>query len=503
MDDQTSSYSTVISATASNVVIRSNLYNLYMLQFQFVQFILTVLLILPTNVGDDALQWSFQDLFDQPICYFLGTSSKVELARSSSRQPRVLDSESDSTASETEDFPERQYETFSVAKLADSSEVQLSEDLTRRQARIETCLQHYYQKPVNADQLRPWSILHGVLGYGQDAIVSTRGKDVNAIEYLCANGIGHDRRLLMLNGHNLSVAVGIGFQGHEGQLLAILGQVKTPLDQELVINNQKFTVEDLVEYEKLGCRPNSELTFKLIGLLNYLPSDAVWSDSSGGKWDLSRMIYEELRQPINGAACGGTHRLMGLSYAVETRKARNEPLDGQWKRADTFVQSYINKVFELQNSDGGFSTEFFEGRSNTQDRIRQIYSTGHVLEWLMIALSDQQLEKPEVGRMVDFLLDLMEAEYRPNVELNGTDVGPKNHALRALRLYELRVYGQPSDHMKLRREKGHQLVDAEDVINAQAKIRTVLPSVTSESSNAITPSSHPSPPRGGRFMRRR
>jgi hypothetical protein len=396
----------------------------------------------------------------------------------------------------------KQHRPFEVFTWKEATGEPRSAELLARQQQISKVLQNYYAKPINADRLRPWSIMHGVLAYGQDSLVSSMGNSISAVDYLCANGIGHDRKLMTFDSKGLAVSVGIGFQGHEGQLLAILAQVKTPLDHTLQVQDQTLTMRELVEFEKLSCRPNTELTFKLIGLLNYLDSDEEWTDSSGGKWNLSRLIFEELKQPINGAACGGIHRLMGLSYAVETRKARNEPLDGQWKRAESFVQSYIEKVFRLQNSDGGFSTEFFEGKSNSQDRIRQIYSTGHALEWLAIALSDEQLERAEVGRMIDFLVDQLEKDFRPQSELNGNDVGPKGHALRALRLYELRVFGEPTPLDRLPQEKSYNLVDAYEYTQTQSRISTVSAPSSSERGNIVTPASTSSS-RNNRFMRRR
>lgn len=394
--------------------------------------------------------------------------------------------------------PHRPFEVF---VLKEKSGKPLAEDFQMRQQRISRVLQNYHANPINADRLRPWSILHGVLAYGQDSLISTKGNEISAVDYLCANGIGHDRKLMTFDSSGLAVAVGIGFQGHEGQLLAILAQVKTPLDHPLQVQDQTLTLRDLVEFEKLSCRPNTELTFKLIGLLNYVNSDEEWTDSTGSKWNLSRLIFEELKQPINGAACGGIHRLMGLSYAVETRKSRNEPVDGQWKRAEAFVESHLQKVFRLQNPDGGFSTEFFEGKSNSQDRIRQIYSTGHVMEWLSIAMSDEQLERPEVGRMLDFLLDLLEKEYRPQSELNGNDVGPKGHALRALRLYELRVFGEPTALDRIPNGQTRNLVDAYEYTKTQSRISTVS-APSSEKGNIISPASTSSS-RNIRFMRRR
>lgn len=387
---------------------------------------------------------------------------------------------------------------------------ELSPESLKRKDRIETCLIYHYTKPVNADALRPWSIMHGVLAYGQNSLVTSQGKRISAVDYLCQNGVGYDRRLLMLNQDKLSVIVGAGYQGHEGQLLAVLAQVQTPIDYPLNVNGKSFTVRDLVEYEKASCRPGTELTFKLIGLSVYLSSEEVWKDSSGQAWDLSRLMYEEMNQPINGAACGGTHRLMGLSYALAMRKARNEPIDGQWKRAENFLANYQTQALtSLQNADGSFSTEFFEGRSQNADPVRQIYSTGHCLEWLSISLSDEQLVSPAVTRMVDRLLTLMETEYRPKQELNGTDVGPKGHALRALRLYELRVFGEPSNHLALAAQDPRPVVGAQDIPVIQKDHRVIM--VTSGQAGnswSASPSNSPNPStipnsRSNRMMRRR
>jgi hypothetical protein len=389
---------------------------------------------------------------------------------------------------------------------------ELSAETIKRKERIESCLKNHYTKLVNADLLRPWSIMHGVLAYGQNSLVVSQGKRISAVDYLCQNGVGNDRRLLVLNQDKLAVAVGAGFQGHEGQLLAILGQVQTPIDHPISINGQAFTVRDLVEYEKATCRPGTELTFKLIGLSIYLSSEETWKDNSGQRWDLSRLMYEEMAQPINGAACGGTHRLMGLSYALAMRRARGEEIDGQWKRAENFLAGYHKQVFSsLQNSDGGFSTEFFEGLSNSADPIRQIYSTGHCLEWLSISMSDEQLVSPDVTKMVDKLLSLMETEYRPEQELNGTDVGPKGHALRALRLYELRLFGQSSNHLALAALDPRPVIGAQEIPAIQKNQRVIQAKSTEAagwiSSGSSATQSKPSPSmpnmRGNRMMRRR
>lgn len=392
-------------------------------------------------------------------------------------------------------------------------DAKISPELLKRKSEIEECLKYYYRKPVNADVLRPWSVMHGVLGYGQNSQVVSRGNRINAVDYLCHNGIGNDRRILKVENGKLSAAVGPGFQGHEGQLLAILAQVKTPIDRPLVVDGHQFTLRDLVEYEKASCRPGTELTFKLIGLSVYLKTDEIWKDSAGQNWDISRLMYEEMAQPINGAACGGTHRLMGLSYALAVRKARNEPVDGQWKRAENFIANYHQQALALQTTDGGFSTEFFEGLSNSQDPIRQLYSTGHILEWFCVSMTEEQLTSAPVSRMVDRLLALMAAEFHPDQTLDGKDVGPKGHALRALRLYELRLFGKPSNHQEFESLDKRPLISAKEIPALQQGLRTIaasgveggqyLQAGSQSSSTKSAPTMMPAARGGTRFMRRR
>jgi hypothetical protein len=247
-------------------------------------------------------------------------------------------------------------------------------------------------------------------------------------------------RLMYLSNGEMALQVGPGVQGHEGQFLAMLAQSEIPLDQPIHIQGQAFTVADLVEYEKQSCRQNSELTFKLIGLSHYLDSDLVWRNSLGQAWNIERLIYEEIKQPINGAACGGTHRLMGLSYAVNRRAMRNEPLDGQWGRAAHFIGQYQDFAMRYQNSDGSFSTNWFVTQEADYELKKRLYTTGHILEWLVYSLPAEQLRDPRLNRAVDYLLNLMLTASALDLEL-----GPRGHALHALRLYELRMTGRNSD----------------------------------------------------------
>lgn len=295
---------------------------------------------------------------------------------------------------------------------------------------------YYHERPESANTRSPWGIMHALIGFGVDTQIGAGRENVNAIGWLCWNGSCRGQRLFKLSNNEMSVNVGPGVQGHTGQFLSMLAQSRVPEDFEIRIQGKVFTVADLIAYEQATCRPRTELTFKLIGLSHYLPSDAEWTSNDGQKWNIPRLIQEELAQPVVGAACGGTHRLMGLTYAVKNRIDEGKPIDGQFQRAHLFLEDFQKYTLGLQNPDGSFSTKWFERREARTDSQRRVQTTGHILEWLICTLPEDQLTSPEVVKAVAYLSNLM---YRER----GTDwnIGPKGHAIHALNLYDQKVFG--------------------------------------------------------------
>jgi hypothetical protein len=187
------------------------------------------------------------------------------------------------------------------------------------------------------------------------------------------------------------------------------------------------------------CEAGTELTFKLIALMHYLDSDQTWTSNTGETWSIQRLVKEELKQPIRGAACGGTHRLMGLSYAVNKRIKRDKPVVGEYARAQKFIQDYHRYTFSLQNRDGSFSTEWFTRRADSGDTDRKLKTTGHISEWLSFSLTDEELRDPRMIRAMEFLAGIL--NQSPN---HKWEIGPLGHALHALVLYDSRVF-KPHD----------------------------------------------------------
>lgn len=375
----------------------------------------------------------------------------------------------------------------------DGAPAKVAEGERARNHRIAECLAIYYTKPVDADKLRPWSILHGLIAYGPKAQVMTAGKPEEAVRYLCNNGAGNGMRLLGLQNGKLVTRIGQGVQGHPGQFLAILAQCNVPIDQPLTVDGRQFRLRDLVEYEQKTCRSGTELTFKLIALAHYLEPNAVWTNELGEKWDMQRLIREELAQPVIEGACGGTHRLMSWTYAVRQLERLGLPPSGEWHNAARMLGVYEEHAWKLQNPDGSFSTEFFIGPGSDPDPTRRLYSTGHILEWLVCTLPEERMSDPRLAKAVDYLTQLMLSA--PRYEL---DVGPRGHALHALAVYERRCFGESSDYAQLLKA-GMPYYPTEKALTAKSS--SAVPATQASGSNR---SEFPNATRPGtRIFRRR
>jgi len=142
-------------------------------------------------------------------------------------------------------------------------------------------------------------------------------------------------------------------------------------------------------------------------------------------------MREEMAQPIRGAACGGTHRLSGLSLTVKKRLERGEPLDDEYAKAADFVKKYQQYAFRLQNPDGSLSTAWFRGPGDEDDINRRIKTTGHILEWLCYSLSEEELRDQRTVRAVTYLSNLMFSNYDKRV--GNRPAQPRDSRVVALR----------------------------------------------------------------------
>jgi hypothetical protein len=312
---------------------------------------------------------------------------------------------------------------------------------TKLRARIAQTLAAYQRRPLNTAQHTPWEVMHGFIAFGIPTklrVGGPGGDPVNAIGWVNTGGRCGGQVMLAAAGDRLTALRGIGVQGHSAQYLAVLAQSRVAMNSPITIQSKAFTVADLVTEEKLACKSGTELTFALIALAHYLPTDSEWTARDGKQWSLEKLVAEEIEQPIRGAPCGGTHRLFGLAYGCQRRLRATGQLDGVYLRADKFVRDYQQfALTKLQNRDGSFSTEWFKYPADRDDDIdRKIQTTGHILEWLVASLDQDALFQPRVTAAVEFLSASLARE--PSRDWK---IGPLGHALHALTIYQERAWG--------------------------------------------------------------
>jgi hypothetical protein len=291
--------------------------------------------------------------------------------------------------------------------------------------------------PDTALNRSPWGVMHTTLAWGPPGEILIDDQPYNAIDALCDNQRLKGVRLLAVKAGLPHPLEGPGLQGHPGQLLAILAQNNVPLEHPLQIGDQTFTVADLVMYEKKSCRPNMELTFKLLGLAHYLPLNETWTADDGGAWSVERLLRLELRLPINGQqTCGGIHRLMAIYLASAKRIREGGDLPEAWSKAGKYTEDYHAYALSLINPDGSCSTDWLERRAAMDDPQRRIQTTGHILEWLAVSLPDEKLRHEKLMGSYAYLAALLMVDIG-----ESWSVGPRAHALRALRIYHDRLAG--------------------------------------------------------------
>lgn len=313
--------------------------------------------------------------------------------------------------------------------------IRLTRTVAQMRRGIEATLTYFYQRPEVATGRSNWGMMHSMMVFGPDTKVQVGNKRHSTIAWIAGNNNCRGQRLLTQDASGLMAKSGVGLQGHQGQFLAVLGMCHVPPEYPLHAGKNKYSVAELIEAEQRACRSGVELTFTLIGLSHYLDTDSTWVSDDGEQWDFERLLAEELDQPIVGAACGGTHRLMGYAHALRKRRAEGKPITGQWKRAEVYTNDFTSFAYSLQNRDGSMSTGWFEGRADNGDVDRKIQTTGHIVEWLLTVTPDSQLQNPRLVSAVNFLLRSLYRDLG-----HDWSIGPKGHALRSLSMYHQRVF---------------------------------------------------------------
>jgi hypothetical protein len=309
----------------------------------------------------------------------------------------------------------------------------------------------YQNRHLNLRDHAAWQIMHGVLVYKQHFMIETEpgGEQKSAIAHILAGGkmkgwlfepgVMLDERTGRRGLRALLEPGSKTGQGHSEQWLAYLALCQLEPSQTLVVDGRTYTLADYIEQVKWDVPRNDirEYSWTLISLTAYLPTDATWTASDGQEWSIEKLVEIEAEQDLSTSACGGTHRLDALTLALNRRLAQGGKIEGVWKAAEDKIQNAIQSARRYQNPDGSFSANYFQRGGKSADLTQDLGVTGHILEFLALALTDDQLREPWVERAASHLCDVFERTKEVPLEC-----GSLYHAAHGLDLYHTRWFGE-------------------------------------------------------------
>jgi hypothetical protein len=327
-------------------------------------------------------------------------------------------------------------------------------DAEQLKTRIEAAVQQVHQRDLQASH-GFWTVFHGILGSGLEKTMLTDPKSkqrINAIDYI-ANG-GEIRGLKFeptkygLDVLDVKTFPDLQFiaQGHQDQFIAEMAQWGMPRDRTFKVGKATYKFEDFAHHSKMraSVKQNQELSWAIIIIAQYYGTDHRWTNSANEPLTFDDVVRYEVDASITEAACGGTHRLFGLTWAYYLHLKNGGKKTGVWIDVHDKIEAHKQLARKLRNPDSSFSTDYFKGPGNVSDPHLRIGTTGHIVEWLALAMTDEELRSPWMQDTVNALVQMI-LEMK-NSEVDG---GALYHATHGLHLYHVRVFGKAPDYLPL------------------------------------------------------
>ena len=344
--------------------------------------------------------------------------------------------------------------SISAGDAADENEKQLPADPNALRDKIDDLVDYTLnQRLLSVKDQAAWQIVHGVEAYGRQLPLAHDGKVSSALEYLLAGG--DCRGWAMRPGDKgvfalLDPGSKTG-QGHPDQWIGYLSQCgDVKLDDPLVVGTKNYHVRDLLAEAQWDLFDGMEASWTLMAAVTYLPLDAKWTSKDGKEWTIERVAEMEAKTKPGTGGCGDSHRMYALAIALNraAREAGKKPeqLTGGWSTVYKRVHSTIVQVQQycsVPSSDGSFSTAFFERQANSPDMALQVYSGGHTLEFVAVALPPEKLSDPWVTKAVWRLCDELDEMRKLD-----TECGALYHSAHGLQLYRNLRFGERKPVLK-------------------------------------------------------
>ncbi len=293
------------------------------------------------------------------------------------------------------------------------------------------------RRMLSTDQHTPWQIMHALLGLREEFQILHDGAPVSGLNWVSEGQVFTNEywfEKTKFGGRAHPYSVPYAFEGHANQFLAILSMCGVGLDHTLGTANGPVSMREMIRHAQMTVSTKDEPTWTLWFLSRYLPSNARWRNQQGEAWSIEKLVQIQTNKPMQGAPCGGTHSLFALAHARNVYLRQGKPLRGVWMQAEWKIRKHINTARMQQNSNGTLSSNFFRGKKYDPDFNKRMASAGHVLEFLMIALPQKELNQRWVRRAIEATArDLMDNRKA------FVKCSPLYHSVNALNIYLDRV----------------------------------------------------------------
>lgn len=343
--------------------------------------------------------------------------------------------------------PKKSLQLSEPAEKLDPKEVQAANGLELLRKRIDAALDHVHRREMAVTD-NFWGIFHAILGMGPEATYlvdpETKKKE-KAIDIICRGGPikGMDFQETPEGLDVISwVGTGIG-QGHQDQFVSEMVQWGLPPSTPFKVNGKDYRFEDFLRHSTMraSLTRKQELSWAVIIVAQHHGTNYTWKNKFGETLSVEDMVRYEMNEPFEPAACGGTHRLFGITWAYYLHRQNGGQKTGVWKEAAEYLENYKNMARKHRCPDGAFSTQFIFKPENVPDPEQRIRTTGHVLEWLALYLPDNELKSEWMQEAAHALVrNILESKNR------GIEGGALYHATHGLHIYRTRVFGPNIPH---------------------------------------------------------
>ena len=324
---------------------------------------------------------------------------------------------------------------------------------------IETVLVANVRRGISTQTNTPNEVMLMALPYGADARVfqpnpnfdprdrnanpANRGTSMYSIGALCWNTPCNGKTLLRTDGTKIIARVGHGYQSRPASFAAVLAMSNILPNYELKVGGSSYTIERLIDSEKASVSKGMDMSMLLVALSFYGKADDQWKNELDEVWNVEKMVTGELNRQIDQGTSEVTDWLLGLTAAVKLYENDSKPIRGPMALAKRQLQTYQEFVLSIQNDRYLWHPRFFLYKGFNPDAFETMYSSGHVLRWLVFSLPDKDLEDPQVVRAV---MSLATTVNRVKPETMATSLNAKQIeglavSLHALSLYYHRVFG--------------------------------------------------------------